>query len=190
MRVLIICCVTFYILDGKNKLHRRSKSSDGIQFSTTQASENNFDTRSEGGDFKHKIRHSFREIIGGRRRRGSSGEAKVRSALAETGVVPGVVRPVPPPLPELPPPSLSGYNVADGGSDDQQSRRQHMRLEGLRINSPAIPPGVGNYDVDIEVDRYDRLVQTADGSMMLPAGLTQSQTLYIPSMGGFDDVGE
>ncbi len=65
-----------------------------------------------------------------------------------------------------------------------------MRLEGLRINSPAIPPGVGNYDVDIDVDRYDRYVQTADGPRMLPAGLTQSQSLYIPHGDGFDDVGE
>ena len=175
--------------DKEPQLQERSKSADALQYVTIQQNDNAAETLSQGGDRKRKITHSFREIFGGNRRKSDSGEN--RHSLSTSGfTIPSIPRPALPPLPPLPPPpSVSGYNVADGISDaGRHDLRQRMRLDGLIAAQPHVPSGADAYDMDIDVDRYDRVVHTRDGDRVLPMGIVQHQNYSFPD--SFDDVGK
>ena len=178
-----------FFVDKGPQLQERSKSADALQYVTIQQNDNTAETLSQGGDRKRKITHSFREIFGGNRRKSDSGENR-QSLSASGSTVPNIARPALPPLPPLPPPpSVSGYNVTDGiGDAGHHDLRQRMRLDGLIAAQPDIPPGVDTYDVDIDVDRYDRVVHTRDGDRVLPMGIVRHQNYLFPD--SFDDVGK
>ena len=177
------------VVDKGPQLQERSKSADALQYVTIQQNDNTAETLSQGGDRKRKITHSFREIFGGNRRKSDSVEN--RQSLSVSGsTVPNIARPALPPLPPLPPPpSVSGYNVTDGmGDAGRHDLRQRMRLDGLIAAQPEIPQGVNTYDVDIDVDRYDRVIPTQDGDRVLPMGIVRHQNYLFPD--SFDDVGK
>ena len=80
---------------------------------------------------------------------------------------------------------MSVMGVNDAGRHDL---RQQMRLDGLIAAQPALPQGVNEYDVDIDVDRYDRVLHTRHGDRMLPMAAVQHQNFSYPD--SFDDVGK
>lgn len=166
-------------------LQQRSKSADALQYVTVQQSDNTAETVSQGGDRRRRITTSFREIFGHRRK---SDHAEGKGAERNSSsAVPGITRPVLPPLPHLPPPP--GCNVSDGPDESgRHDLRQQMRLDGLIAAQPEVPPGVRDYEVDIDVDRYDRVVHTRDGDQVLPVGVEQHQSYMFPD--SVDDVGK
>ena len=177
--------MSFILVDKGPQLHERSKSADALQYVNVQQNDNTVETLSQGGDRRRRITHSFREIFGGSRRKSDSSDSK-SGLTGSSSTVPGILRPAPPPLPPLPPPpSVSGDGVNDAGHHDL---RRQMRLDGLIAAQPALPQGVNEYDVDIDVDRYDRVVHTRHGDRMLPMGAVQHQNFSYPD--SFDDVGK